>query len=100
MDEQLKSLSKIFNETLLRIPDFQRGYAWSLKEVNDYWNDILRLGENKKHYVGVLTLDIVKQETLENWLDDIWLLKSKNYQSYYVVDGQQRLTTSMLLIKQ
>ena len=99
MDEQLKSLSKIFNETLLRIPDFQRGSAWSLKEVNDYWNDILRLGENKKHYVGVLTLDIVKQETLENWLDDIWLLKSKNYQSYYVVDGQQRLTTSMLLIK-
>lgn len=99
MDEQLKSLSKIFTETLLRIPDFQRGYAWSLKEVNDYWNDILRLGKDKKHYVGVLTLDGVKQETLEKWLDDTWLLKSKNYQSYYVVDGQQRLTTSMLLIK-
>lgn len=35
--EQLLSMSKIFSEKIFRIPDYQRGYAWTLKEVKDFW---------------------------------------------------------------
>ena len=98
MDDQLKSLSKLFSETLFRIPDFQRGYAWQSKEITDFWNDLLRLGENKKHYVGVLTLDPVFPEDSDKWIEDSWLIKSKDYAVHYVVDGQQRLTTCIILV--
>lgn len=98
MNEQLKSLTKLFSDVLFRIPDFQRGYAWSKKEIEEFWNDLIRLKVGKNHYVGVLTLEPVKQEKSDLWLDDQWLIKSKNYTPYYVVDGQQRLTTSIILI--
>jgi uncharacterized protein with ParB-like and HNH nuclease domain len=93
------TLSKIFTDRLLRIPDYQRGYAWSEKEISDFWNDLSRLNPDKNHYVGVLTLEPVGEEIYKKWIDDIWLIKSKKYQPYYIVDGQQRLTTSILLIK-
>ncbi len=97
--EQLMSLSKIFTEKLYRIPDYQRGYAWEIKEAEDLWNDLNRLNIDKKYYVGVITLEKVKENVYKNWDDDLWIIKSKNYQPYYVVDGQQRLTTSIILIK-
>ncbi|MBF4323399.1 DUF262 domain-containing protein, partial [Vibrio anguillarum] len=31
--------------------------------------------------------------------DDAWIIKSKNYEPHYIVDGQQRLTTSIILIQ-
>ena len=97
--EQLMSLSKLFTEKLYRIPDFQRGYAWSQKEAEDLWNDLRRLNADKKYYIGVITLEKVKPSVYKNWLDDSWIIKSKNYEPYYVVDGQQRLTTSIILIQ-
>lgn len=99
MNDQLLTLSKIFTERIFRIPDYQRGYAWTEKEVSDFWNDLMRLSESNNHYVGVLTLEPVIEETYRSWIDDLWLIDSKRYTPYYVVDGQQRLTTSILLIK-
>ena len=98
MNDQLIPLQRIFTDTLYRIPDYQRGYAWEEKEVTDFWNDLERLQEDKNHYVGVLTLEPVSREECSQWIDDLWLIRSRSYRSYYVVDGQQRLTTSVLLI--
>lgn len=99
MDSQLQSISKIFTEKIFRIPDYQRGYAWTEKQLKDFWSDILLLEKDKNHYVGVLTLEGVPQKTFENWSDDNWIIKSKNFEPYYVVDGQQRLTTTIILIQ-
>lgn len=96
--DQLMSISKIFSEKIFRIPDYQRGYAWTLKEVEDFWGDLCRLENNKNHYVGVLTLESAKREEYKKWIDDIWIIEAKRYIPYYVVDGQQRLTTSIILI--
>lgn len=96
--EQLMSISKIFSEKIFRIPDYQRGYAWTLKEIEDFWGDLCRLEESKNHYVGVLTLEPAKEEEYSNWCDDLWIIRAKRYIPYYVVDGQQRLTTSIILI--
>jgi uncharacterized protein with ParB-like and HNH nuclease domain len=99
MQSQLKSLSKIFSETIFRIPDYQRGYSWEEKHLKDFWNDIEQLQENKSHYTGVLTLEPVSPENFNLWEDDLWIIKGRKFTPVYVVDGQQRLTTAIILIK-
>jgi hypothetical protein len=49
---ELLSISKIFTENLFRIPDYQRGYSWTEKQLKDFWNDINQLEEGKNHYTG------------------------------------------------
>jgi hypothetical protein len=97
MQSELKSLSKIFSETLLRIPDYQRGYAWGQKQLKDFWNDIEQLSDGKSHYTGVLTLQPADDHS--KWVGDTWIITSKKYTPLYVVDGQQRLTTAVLLLQ-
>lgn len=99
MEKDLLSLSKIFTERILRIPDYQRGYAWDTNNVNDFWNDLVQLEKNKSHYLGVLTLEDVPQDKVTSWKEDHWIINSKNYTPFFVVDGQQRLTTSVILIQ-
>ncbi|MGL4884894.1 MAG: DUF262 domain-containing protein [Aeromonas veronii] len=99
MKTELFSLSKIFTERLLRIPDYQRGYAWTEKQLKDFWSDINQLEKGHNHYFGVLTLEGVDDSKCSKWQEDEWIIKSKNYDPHYVVDGQQRLTTSIILIQ-
>lgn len=99
MDKELHSLSKIFTERLYRIPDYQRGYAWTEKQLKDFWSDLVLLENRKNNYLGVLTLEEVPDKVLEEWKDDRWIIESKSYAPYYIVDGQQRLTTSIILVQ-
>jgi hypothetical protein len=99
MDGQLLTLSKIFTERLFRIPDYQRGYAWGAKQLKDFWSDISQLEYGHNHYTGVLTLENVLPAIYTQWAEDLWIIESKNYQPFYLVDGQQRLTTSILIIQ-
>ena len=99
MDSQLLTLSKIFTERLFRIPDYQRGYAWGEKQLKDFWTDIVQLEPSHNHYTGVLTLENVPPTTHTRWEDDSWIISSKNYEAFFVVDGQQRLTTAIVLIQ-
>ncbi len=99
MDTQLFTLSKIFTERLFRIPDYQRGYAWTTKQLQDFWNDIEQLETGRNHYTGVLTLEEVPNNILSKWDDDYWITEAKSYQAFYVVDGQQRLTTAIILLQ-
>lgn len=100
-DTKLLSLSEIFNNKIFRIPDFQRGYSWEDPQLNDFWEDIQNLHPNKIHYIGLLTVEPIKERdvyNIEKWKDDIWLLK-KGMSAYYVIDGQQRLTTMIILLQ-
>lgn len=99
MKTELYSISKIFTERLLRIPDYQRGYAWTNKQLKDFWNDIEQIEVGHNHYVGVLTLEDVDKEKSESWRDDFWIIESKSYEPFFIVDGQQRLTTTVILIQ-
>ncbi|NOG31558.1 DUF262 domain-containing protein [Halomonas sp. TBZ9] len=98
MQTDLFTVSKLFTERLFRIPDYQRGYAWREKQLKDYWNDLEQL-EDKSHYLGVLTLEDVPEEVVKEWKDDKWIIDSKGYTPFYIVDGQQRLTTTIILIQ-
>lgn len=99
-DTKLLSLSEIFNNKIFRIPDFQRGYSWEERQLEDFWEDIQNLSPNKIHYIGLLTVEPIKKDeiiNIEKWKDDLWLLK-KGMSAYYVIDGQQRLTTLIILL--
>jgi uncharacterized protein with ParB-like and HNH nuclease domain len=98
---QLESLKDIFNGKFLRIPDYQRGYAWSNHQLKDFWEDLENLEDEHIHYTGVLTFEKVtkdkKNEKIEFWKTDSGAYDSDS--AYYVVDGQQRITTSIILLK-
>ncbi|MBT7610588.1 MAG: DUF262 domain-containing protein, partial [Bacteriovoracaceae bacterium] len=101
-DNKLKSLTHIFNESFFRIPDFQRGYSWGEHQLNDFWEDIENLKKGRTHYTGLLTVEQVTSTEIlksERWSDDVWLIE-RGMSAYYLIDGQQRLTTSIILINE
>ena len=96
---KLQSLNDIFERRVFRIPDYQRGYAWQNHQLEDFWEDIVQLAPDKVHYTGVLTLEPVVTSVWQGWERDCWLIDDLDYRPHYVVDGQQRLTTSIILIQ-
>ncbi len=96
---KLHSLHEIFTGRILRIPDYQRGYAWQEHQLVDFWEDLIRLDAEKVHYTGVVTLEPIAEKIWSRWEQDKWLIDGIGYKPFYVVDGQQRLTTSIILIQ-
>lgn len=72
--------------TQLIIPVYQRVYAWSNRQCDTLWNDIMRAGTNgSTHFIGtVLFADERGTDNIDRRLD--------------VIDGQQRTATLTLLL--
>ena len=96
-DNKLQKLTEIFNDKFFRIPDFQRGYSWQKVQLEDFWEDLMNLKESRIHYTGLLTVEPIPEVKIQK--DDLWLLDA-GYTAYYLIDGQQRLTTSIILINE
>jgi uncharacterized protein with ParB-like and HNH nuclease domain len=94
----LKSIADIFQRKVFRIPDYQRGYSWGKKQLTDFYEDLENLIKGRSHYTGVITLEDVKEDVYKNWHEDLWLIEGKNYTPYFIVDGQQRITTIIIFI--
>lgn len=99
--KNLKSLSDLFEKYIFRIPEYQRGYAWQEEHYSDFWEDLLKANLHD-HYTGMISLERIDiNNDRRGWdFDDNWALKNEQEEKevYYVVDGQQRLTTSVILI--
>jgi uncharacterized protein with ParB-like and HNH nuclease domain len=95
--KELQTLEDVFNKKLFRIPDYQRGYAWGKKQLVEFWEDLISLDKRRSHYTGVLSIKEVPEETSSKWNDESWLLN--RYKPYFVVDGQQRLTTISIFLQ-
>jgi uncharacterized protein with ParB-like and HNH nuclease domain len=91
--EQNLDLFEVFSQRVFRIPDYQRGYSWEDKELSELWDDLDEIfnidGKLKQHYTGTLFLKGTDPLPEENWLTSKF---------YDIVDGQQRLTTIIILI--
>ena len=96
-NSKLQYLTEVFNKKIFRIPDFQRGYSWQEAQLEDFWEDLINLKENKIHYTGLLTIEPIPESKIQK--DDSWFLKA-GYKAYYLIDGQQRLTTAIILINE
>jgi hypothetical protein len=95
----LQSLEDVYNKKLFRIPDYQRGYAWGIKQLTDFWDDLISLGGNRNHYTGVISIKEVPESVWKLWRDEKWLIENRRFTPYYVVDGQQRLTTTSIFLQ-
>ena len=97
---ELQSLSQIFQNKLFRIPDYQRGYAWQDPQLRDFWEDLLNLQTDRNHYTGLLSMKAMNRDEKKKLdADDQWLLDS-GFKPYQIVDGQQRLTTFVILLNE
>ncbi len=83
---ELLDLDGVIEKGVFEIPSYQRGYAWQMRQLKDFWNDLEHVSklENKFHYMHSLTL-----RELENDFGD---------SAFEIIDGQQRLATSLILL--
>lgn len=75
-------IAGIFKTNRLKVPPYQREYSWTKDEVGTLYNDYSRAkNDNSDYFLGtIVTIKGNRNEPLE------------------IVDGQQRLTTTALLI--
>src|SRR6266496_4460721 len=76
-----KTSSDLLKESFLRIPRFQRPYDWNNENLTDFWNDLISRAA-LDYFMGSLVL---YQDGKENNV-------------LYLVDGQQRTTTTVITL--
>lgn len=83
--DNLKSLKDIFRDDIqFVVPDYQRGYSWGDEQLDALWEDLENITDDRTHYTGMFTFCVDKN-------DD---------RLYQIVDGQQRMTTLIILINE
>ena len=91
MNGTLTSLNRLLlSDWLFEIPIYQRGYAWEEDNLRDLWDDLYYLGD-REHYFGTI-LAKKTDKTTEDGL--------RNFDHFEVIDGQQRLTTTLILLRE
>lgn len=80
------------NSTSFFIPPFQRAYSWGSTERERFFNDVVKVIESE--------LNESEKDKLEHFFGTIVLKEeSKGFaQTSVIIDGQQRLTTALLLL--
>ena len=86
------SLQQLFHERVFTIPDYQRGYAWETSHVQDFLEDLDYMDPSRHHYTGTVVLHA--RADVESIMDE----NGTQLTPVDVVDGQQRLTTIVILL--
>ena len=85
MENGLKTIKELFDGTkIFRVPLYQRAYSWSDKQLTDFMEDIKNQRTNRTYFLGTILLEKGKNEG--------------DFRTIDIVDGQQRLTTLLLLL--
>src|SRR4051812_18522377 len=78
------SIEEAFRECFYVVPDYQREYVWTDKEVQQLLDDIneqVDAGSASEYFIGIVLVSPGSSDS-----------------AYEVIDGQQRLTTLFLLL--
>lgn len=80
------------NATSFFIPPFQRAYAWGRSEIERYFSDVSRIIESE--------LDSNQHDKLEHFFGTVVIKEEKAgfANKSIVVDGQQRLTSTLIFL--
>ncbi len=69
------------NSRLYRVPPFQRDYSWTEDALEDLWEDLTEVRQEKgSHYLGHI------------------VLQKKDESEFIIIDGQQRLASLSILV--
>lgn len=82
--ETIVSVSDLLNESRLTIPEYQRPYKWTQRNIASLFNDIKTQGDKPAYRLGTIVLHQSKDDTGNDVLN--------------IVDGQQRTLTLMLTV--
>lgn len=81
------TLRDILEDRYFRVPDYQRGFAWGNRQLQEFWEDLCAVMQSGcRHYTGAITVEALQEST-----------DFESRKGFYVVDGQQRLTTIAIL---
>jgi hypothetical protein len=86
------TVGALLNGRLFRIPQYQRAYSWGTKQRRDLFDDIEKVfdeGEDASHFMA--TVVALRRKKRRIAADEFVELE--------VVDGQQRLTTLLILMR-
>ena len=84
IEDHKYTIEEAFRECFYIVPDYQREYVWTEKEVQQLLEDVdeqIDAGERREYFIGTVLVSPTDQ---------------KNH--FEVIDGQQRLTTFFLLL--
>lgn len=89
-----QSLQDLFHNRVFRVPHYQRSYAWEEQQVEEFLDDLDLLDSSRYHYTGTIVLHQPDEATER--MDN----EGNSYVETDIVDGQQRLTTIVLLLNE
>lgn len=90
MPNNALTLPGVLRERYLVVPDYQRPYAWEERQLDDLWQDLELMTDGATHYTGTLVVKDSAEQVNTDAGDTLTRCD--------VVDGQQRLTTCLLLV--
>jgi len=90
MQTRTETLASLYQDGFFDIPSYQRSYSWEESQLEDLIDDLRYLSEDSNHFFGNIILD--KKD--EQYQTD----RGRRFDVYDVVDGQQRLTTALILL--
>lgn len=79
----VESIGSILGKGMFEIPMYQRPYSWGKDEIETFCDDISGLDKNEHHLLGMIVLT----PTID---------KESGSTVYQIIDGQQRITTSLI----
>ena len=83
-------IGEVFSRFWFRIPDYQRAYVWGKDEISELIDDVNYASEHNpegQYFLGSMVLRKATRAT-----DGV------SFEEYELLDGQQRLTTLMLML--
>lgn len=83
-------IGEVFSRFWFRIPDYQRAYVWGKDEISELIDDVNYASEHNQdgqYFLGSMVLRKATRTT-----DGV------SFEEYELLDGQQRLTTLMLIL--
>lgn len=95
MKASIQALDGVFrpskdNEYDIVVPSLQRDYRWEAKNINEMFDD---LDEHFMNFSGAAHIED------DYFFGSIVFVENEEQQKFYLIDGQQRLTTFSLLLR-
>ena len=84
LNSTLLKLGSFLGNGKLYIPEYQRGYSWEETQLDDFWIDLVQVYEENirgEHFLGQAVIH-----------------KNKEDGKRYIIDGQQRISTAIILL--